>query len=225
MSYTYTYPRPMVTVDMMLVRFRNDRLEVLLIRRDRPPFEGRWAIPGGFVEMNEPLEAAARRELQEETGLSEPALAQLWTAGDPGRDPRGRTISVLFGGLLAPPFPQARAGDDAREVRWFSFAELPPLAFDHETLLQRGLDILREHSLWRLWAFLLLDTTFSCSQLESLGTALWGTGRFTARLLEMGGRRKWVTRLGENRYRRNASSAEILDASFSSLLKSWEEFF
>ena len=111
---------------------------MLLIRRKHPPFEGHWALPGGFVEPDEPLEAAARRELLEEAGVEPRLLEQMHTFGDPGRDPRGWTISVAYLAVLGAEERLAlrpRAGDDAADVGWFDLAALPPLAFDHAEIL------------------------------------------------------------------------------------------
>lgn len=133
-KYSYDYPRPMVTVDIVVVT-RADRPRVLLIRRKNEPFAGKWAIPGGFVDLDETLETAARRELLEETGVKIARLEQLQTFGDPGRDPRGRTISVVFLTLIDAKRVQPKAGDDAAEAGWFSLQRPPPLAFDHAKIL------------------------------------------------------------------------------------------
>jgi 8-oxo-dGTP diphosphatase len=130
--------QPSVTVDIIVVALAGGRFKVLLIKRKKPPFEGCWAIPGGFVEPDEPLEAAARRELREETGLEPYHLEQLHTFGDPGRDPRGWTISVAYVALLNEAEMQAwqpRAGSDAEVVGWFDLEYPPPLAFDHAKIL------------------------------------------------------------------------------------------
>jgi 8-oxo-dGTP diphosphatase len=132
--YTYDYPRPAVTVDIIVIT-RGRRPRVLLVRRKHDPFADWWAIPGGFVEMDETLEATARRELKEETGLSVHGLEQLYTFGDPGRDPRGRTISVAYLADVEKDQVNARAGDDAAEVGWFSLLRPPALAFDHNEIL------------------------------------------------------------------------------------------
>jgi len=137
--YTYDYPRPMVSVDAVVFRERGGRLEVLLIRRGKPPFEGMHALPGGFVEMDEDLPDAAARELREETGLDRVALEQLATFGRPDRDPRGRCISVAFVGALARSGDQVAGGDDAAEAGWHDTAALPPLAFDHGEIIDRAL--------------------------------------------------------------------------------------
>jgi 8-oxo-dGTP diphosphatase len=134
MPYTYEFPRPSVTVDIVLVT-REDRPRVLLIRRKQDPFAGAWAIPGGFVDEGETLLAAAERELREETGVKNVELEQLAAFGDPGRDPRGWTVSVVHIGRVSAP-PTARAGDDAAEVAWHSLYDPPnPLAFDHAAIL------------------------------------------------------------------------------------------
>jgi 8-oxo-dGTP diphosphatase len=134
-AYAYDYPRPMVTVDAVVLSMREGKRHVLLIRRGRPPFEGAWALPGGFVGIDEPLETAAERELAEETGLTGVALRQLHTFGDPGRDPRGRSISVVYWGE-APADAAVMGGDDAAEAGWFPLDALPPLAFDHAKVVE-----------------------------------------------------------------------------------------
>ena len=132
--FCYDYPRPEVTVDAVIVTLEK-RPRVLLIRRKHAPFAGMWAIPGGFVNMDEPLETATRRELLEETGVRVGRLEQLYTFGDPGRDPRGRTISVVYLGRADASQLQPQAADDAAEVAWHPMDKLPPLAFDHDQIL------------------------------------------------------------------------------------------
>jgi 8-oxo-dGTP diphosphatase len=132
--YTYNYPRPSVTVDVVIIS-TEAKPRVLLIRRRDDPFARMWALPGGFVNESEKLDDAARRELFEEAGVRVNDIEQLHTFGDPGRDPRGHTISIAYwirvdAGLLLP-----RAGDDAQEVMWFSLTKLPPLAFDHAKIV------------------------------------------------------------------------------------------
>jgi 8-oxo-dGTP diphosphatase len=133
-KYVYEYPRPAVTVDIVIVT-REAYPKVLLIRRKNEPFAGCWALPGGFVEMDETLEAAARRELLEETGVRAAKLVQLHTFGDPKRDPRGRTISVVYLAVVDADKLKPRADDDAAEVGWFSMTRPPRLAFDHREIL------------------------------------------------------------------------------------------
>ena len=133
-KYTYEYPRPAVTVDIAIVTHA-EKPRVLLIRRKHEPFAGCWALPGGFVDMDETLEAAARRELFEETGVTTKELVQLHTFGDPGRDPRGRTVSVVYLAVVDADKIKPCAGDDAAEVGWFSLTRPPKLAFDHKDIL------------------------------------------------------------------------------------------
>jgi 8-oxo-dGTP diphosphatase len=134
LPFAYKYPRPALTVDLLLAT-PGPRPRVLLIRRKHEPFAGRWALPGGFVDEGETLETAARRELLEETGVTVAALEQFRTYGDPGRDPRGWTVSVVYLVRVAAEQLRPQAGDDAAEVSWFSLDELPELAFDHARIL------------------------------------------------------------------------------------------
>jgi len=141
MLYTYEYPRPMVTVDIFLLKKQGDSPQVLLIQRGGEPFKGKWALPGGFVRMDEDIEAAAHRELREETGLQNIPLRQLGTYGAPGRDPRGRTITIVYGGEIPAGQPaQPSAGSDARNARWFPIDSLPELAFDHAKIIRECLE-------------------------------------------------------------------------------------
>jgi 8-oxo-dGTP diphosphatase len=133
-KYTYDYPRPAVTADAVVVT-RGKAPRVLLVRRKHDPFAGYWAIPGGFVDMDESLEEAARRELREETGVEVDAMEQLHTFGDPGRDPRGRTISVVYLARVDAAQVQPRAADDAAAIAWHDLRRLPSLAFDHAQIL------------------------------------------------------------------------------------------
>lgn len=137
-NYTYEYPRPMVTADCVVVRHR---AEVLLVRRGNEPYRGCWALPGGFMEMDEPIEHCAVRELNEETGLTvaEDNLRLIGIYSAPGRDPRGRTVTgaylVTIDDKCERVGDEPRAGDDAAEVRWWPLLELPPLAFDHAEII------------------------------------------------------------------------------------------
>ena len=152
MSFTYEYPRPMVTVDIFLLRIFRDELQVLLVQRAHEPFKGCWALPGGYVDEGESLETAACRELLEETGLSDIVLSQMGAFGDPGRDPRGHTITIVFGGML--PLGRkvsAKAGDDAGALQWFNIRQLPTLAFDHEKIINHCLILFEESVLFKFW--------------------------------------------------------------------------
>ena len=139
-SFTYDYPRPMVTVDAAVFREADGAWQVLLVCRGREPFAGCWALPGGFVEMEEPLRVAALRELEEETGVTGVRLDQFHAFGEPGRDPRGRSISGVYAGIAGADTPAPRGGDDAADARWFPLDALPALAFDHAGIVRRAFE-------------------------------------------------------------------------------------
>jgi 8-oxo-dGTP diphosphatase len=143
-SYCYEFPRPAVTVDIVLVTRSRPR-RVLLIRRKHKPYAGCWALPGGFVDKDEALETAARRELKEEVGLEVEQLEQLYAFGDPCRDPRGWTISVTYLGVVDARQLKPKADDDAAAAAWHSLARPPRLAFDHACILAAARHRLRNH--------------------------------------------------------------------------------
>lgn len=128
-----------LTVDCIIFSKDTEKINVLLIKRKYPPFKNCWALPGGFVEVDETLDSAARRELKEETGLEIMDLKQLYTFGDLDRDPRGRTVSVVYYGFADKSGMNAVASDDAKEAKWFDIENLPSLAFDHEGILEYAL--------------------------------------------------------------------------------------
>ena len=146
MPYTYDYPHPAVTVDVTIYTFADDGLKILLIERGSPPFEGMWALPGGFVGMHESLRRAAWRELREETGVRAAHLEQLGAFGRPGRDPRERVISVAYYALVPQGRLRIRAASDARDARLFDVDALPELAFDHARILRHARERLRERA-------------------------------------------------------------------------------
>jgi 8-oxo-dGTP diphosphatase len=143
-------------------------LKVMLIQRDIPPFEGQWAIPGGFVRMDETLEQAALRELQEETGIHDVFLEQLYTFGDLERDPRDRTVTVAYYALINLIEQQIQAATDAREANWFAISEIPKLAFDHDRILQTAIARLRGKIRYEPIGFELLPKKFTLTQLQKL---------------------------------------------------------
>ena len=178
--YCYEYPRPMVTVDLLIFGLDGDSLRALFIRRKNDPFQGCWAIPGGYLEMDETLGAAARRELKEETGLDAPkVIAEVGVFADPGRDPRGRTISVAHVGAIAGLLPPIAGGDDAAEAAWLDPFAADPLAFDHGMIRDRALHRLREAVLIGPGGLDLLPDPFEVADLHRLFHALGldGTGR------------------------------------------------
>jgi 8-oxo-dGTP diphosphatase len=168
MAHTYEYPRPMVTVDTVIFTVLGDDLKVLLIRRGIEPFKGQWAIPGGFVGMEEGLEEAARRELQEETNVTDVYMEQLYTFGAPERDPRGRTITVAYFALISADQRELAAATDSAEVGWFSVYDLPPLAFDHANIVEYALTRLRFKLDYTSVGFQLLPKKFTLSELQAM---------------------------------------------------------
>lgn len=136
MSYCYDYPRPAVTADIIIIKRINDQEFVLLIERKHPPFEGMWALPGGFLDMNETLQEAALRELQEETGITGIELKQFHTFSKVDRDPRHRTITTVFIGYADTKTTVPEAGDDAANAEWFDLEKLPSMAFDHGMIME-----------------------------------------------------------------------------------------
>jgi 8-oxo-dGTP diphosphatase len=135
MSYAYKYPRPAVTVDIILLT-NEETPRVLLIKRKNEPFQNKWAFPGGFLDVDETLENAAQRELQEETYLNNTNLKQFKTYSEVNRDPRGRTISTVFWSIInKEKISKVKAGDDASAAKWFPLNELPELAFDHNIII------------------------------------------------------------------------------------------
>ncbi|HQR35851.1 MAG TPA: NUDIX domain-containing protein [Blastocatellia bacterium] len=166
MSYTYEYPRPSVTVDLVIFTIADNDLKVLLIRRGGEPFKACWALPGGFVEIGESLEKAAARELKEEAGVTSVYLEQLYTFGDPKRDPRGRVISVSYFALVDAGRQRIRAASDATEAEWHSVFNSPKLAFDHKKILDYAVWRLRNKIEWTTVGYELLPKKFTLSELQ-----------------------------------------------------------
>jgi 8-oxo-dGTP diphosphatase len=200
-----TYDRPSVTVDVVIFCLIEQELCLLLIKRKNPPFAGKWAIPGGFVQINESLEAAASRELAEETGVTGVYLEQLYTFGDPDRDPRTRVITVAYFALLPAGGVTLAAGDDASHAAWHRVADLPPLAFDHHQIIDYALTRLRYKLEYTAVGFHLLPYQFTLSELQQayeiiLGEALdkrnFRRKILAADILEPTGRQK---KIGEGR--------------------------
>ena len=169
MAYTYEYPRPSLTVDCIIFGLdESSRLKVLLIKRAKNPFKDAWALPGGFVDENETLEYAALRELKEETGVSDVFIEQLFTFGTPGRDPRGRVVTVAYYSLINLAEHKIGADTDAQDVKWFPINSLPPLAFDHAEILETAITRLRGKVRYQPIGFELLAEKFTLTQLQKL---------------------------------------------------------
>jgi 8-oxo-dGTP diphosphatase len=168
MPYTYEYPRGALTVDCVVFGLDDEELKVMLIQRGLAPFEGKWALPGGFVRLNETLDEAARRELEEETGLSQIFLEQLYTFSAVDRDPRERVVSVAYYALVNLSDHKVHAATDARDAAWFGVHDVPSLAFDHSGILQMALERLRAKLRYEPVGFELLPKKFTLSQLQHL---------------------------------------------------------
>src|SRR5487761_2414573 len=166
------YERPAVTVDVVILTMRKRHLEALLIKRKRWPFEDLWAIPGGFVGPDESLEDAARRELEEEAGVRDVYMEQLYTFGDPRRDPRMRVITVVYYALIRADELHIVAGDDAAESAWFPIYALPPLAFDHGDILSYTMQRLRGKLEYTTIGYQLLAPEFTLSELQEVYEAI-----------------------------------------------------
>lgn len=193
-KFTYDWPHPAVAVDIALFTVAGElqdlRLQVLLIARKEKPFRGQWALPGGFVRIDEDLPDAARRELAEETGVREVYLEQVAAVGTPDRDTRERVITVVYVGLVAGGRHPLEPTGDAAEARWFDVARLPPLAFDHAELLAMALEHLRRRVGEAPVCFELLPEEFTLSELQALTEAILGRRldrrNFRRRVLELG---------------------------------------
>ena len=142
-AYTYDYPRPAVTADVAVLRLDKEP-EILLIQRKFPPFQEKWALPGGFMEMEETLEETARRELMEETSIRAGELIRFDTYDKPGRDPRGRTITQAFVMIWKEEMGHAKAGSDAASIQWFGLNDLPHLAIDHQQIVNDVIRMIKE---------------------------------------------------------------------------------
>ncbi len=174
MPYTYEYPRPALTVDCIIFGFDNDVLKLLLIERGHDPFKDAWALPGGFVDMDEDLETAALRELEEETGVKDLFIEQLFTFGQPGRDPRGRVVSVAYYALVNLKDHPVQAASDASNAEWFKIDKLPPLAFDHEAIVKVAIERLKGKIRYQPIGFELLPKKFTVGQLQKLYEVILG---------------------------------------------------
>lgn len=170
----FKLPKLTLTTDIVVFTIRAERLEILLIRRGNPPFLGKWALPGGMVEEDEDLDVCARRELEEETGVTGLELEQFHAFGAPGRDPRGRFVTVAYLTLVRPDRLRPKAASDAAGVRWFAMDELPPLAFDHGEIIPMVRCWLRCRLEESAGAFGYLPETFAMDELRRLHEVVRG---------------------------------------------------
>ena len=169
-KYSYDYPHPAVTTDCVIFGFDGSDLKVLLIERGIEPFKGKWALPGGFLKMDETAHEGALRELEEETGMKNAYIRQFHTFTEPGRDPRERVITIAHYALVR--LQEVKGGDDAAQARWFTMDEIPPLAFDHDRILRMAQKMLRERIHFEPVGFELLPETFTMKQLQNLYEAI-----------------------------------------------------
>ncbi|KAA0140073.1 NUDIX hydrolase [Gimesia chilikensis] len=168
MKYSYEYPRAALTVDCVVFGLDEDDLQILLIQRDLPPFEGDWALPGGFVRLEETLDEAALRELSEETGLKNVYLEQLYSFGTVNRDPRERVVTVAYYALVNLSDHRVQAATDARNAAWFAVDDIPSLAFDHDQILEMAHERLRGKVRYQPIGFELLPPKFTLRQIQHL---------------------------------------------------------
>lgn len=191
MAYSYEFPRPALTVDCVIFGLDDQNiLKVMLIQRNISPFKEEWALPGGFVRMDESLDAAARRELVEETGIKDVFLEQLFTFGQPDRDPRDRIVSVAYYALVNLIEHPVQAATDASDAAWFPINKTPPLAFDHNEILTMAIGRLKGKLRYAPIGFQLLPQKFTLTELQKLYETILGTAldkrNFRKKILKMG---------------------------------------
>lgn len=172
LNYTYAYPHPAVTADCVIFGYDRGVLKILLVERGIDPYKGCWALPGGFMNIDETITECALRELREETGLECADIEQVGVFSSLGRDPRERVITVAHYALVR--LSEVRAGDDASRAQWFELAALPPLAFDHAEIISRAAELLRQRIFFKPVGFELLPEVFTMGELQRLYEAILG---------------------------------------------------
>lgn len=214
------YPKPSVTVDVIIFTIKDNQLKVLLVKRKNEPFKKMWAIPGGFVRINESLEEAARRELQEETGIKDVYLEQLYTFGDVNRDPRGRVITVAYFALVNSEKIRLKASTDVSDVKWFSVYKLPEVGFDHEKILNYAMKRLRWKFEYTTVAFSLLPKKFTLTEIQNIYEIVFNKKfdkrNFRKKILSLGilkkeGKREDVSHRPPKLYSLNKKIGEITE--------------
>ena len=187
-KYTYPYPRPSVTTDCVIFGYDGKDLKILLVERGIPPFKGMWALPGGYLQMDEDAIDGAKRELFEETGLKDAYVEQFRTFAAVDRDPRGRVITIAHLALVK--ISEVQGGDDAAKAQWFSLSDVPQLAFDHDMILREALKYLRQKIHFEPVGFELLPEVFTMPQLQNLYESIldvrFDRRNFAAKMLHLG---------------------------------------
>ena len=221
--YCYKYPHPSVTADCVIFGFDGVSIKVLLIQRGIEPFKGKWAFPGGFMQIDETVEECARRELEEETGLKNASVEQFYTFSDVNRDPRERVITVAHYALVR--LSEVKGGDDAASAQWFAESEIPCLAFDHDRILRMARNCLKERICFEPIGFELLPEVFTMSELQNLYEAIlevkFDRRNFYNKMLKLGilteaePRAEQASRRTPTKYRFNAAKyAELKQKGF-----------
>lgn len=221
--YCYKYPHPSVTADCVIFGFDGVSIKVLLIQRGIEPYKGKWAFPGGFMQIDETVEECARRELEEETGLTNASVEQFYTFSDVNRDPRERVITVAHYALVR--LSEVKGGDDAASAQWFAENEIPSLAFDHDRILRMARNCLKERICFEPIGFELLPEVFTMSELQNLYEAIlevkFDRRNFYNKMLKLGilteaePRAEQASRRTPTKYRFNAAKyAELKQKGF-----------
>lgn len=221
--YCYKYPHPSVTADCVIFGFDGVSIKVLLVERGVEPYKGKWAFPGGFMQIDETVEECARRELEEETGLKNASVEQFYTFSDVNRDPRERVITVAHYALVR--LLEVKGGDDAASAQWFAENEIPSLAFDHDRILRMARNCLKERICFEPIGFELLPEVFTMSELQNLYEAIlevkFDRRNFYNKMLKLGilteaePRAEQASRRTPTKYRFNAAKyAELKQKGF-----------
>ena len=187
-EYTYPFPRPSVTTDCVIFGYDGKDLKLLLVERGIPPFKGMWALPGGYLQMDEDAIDGAKRELFEETGLRDAYIEQFRTFSAVDRDPRGRVITIAHLALVR--ISEVKGGDDAAKARWFPLKDVPQLAFDHDMILREAMKALRQKIHFEPVGFELLPAVFTMPQLQHLYESIldvrFDRRNFASKMLHLG---------------------------------------
>ena len=187
-EYTYPFPRPSVTTDCVIFGYDGKNLKLLLVERGIPPFKGMWALPGGYLQMDEDAIDGAKRELFEETGLRDAYIEQFRTFSAVDRDPRGRVITIAHLALVR--ISEVKGGDDAAKAQWFPLKDVPQLAFDHDMILREAMKALRQKIHFEPVGFELLPAVFTMPQLQHLYESIldvrFDRRNFASKMLHLG---------------------------------------